>query len=72
MRKSLPNVNKILADVKSVISNSRMEKTAAEIPTFSVSIAQDLYKLATMLKTVDIKKVSYEDVNALGKRLLNT
>jgi hypothetical protein len=72
MRKRLPDVNRILSDVKSAVSGSQMEKSAAAIPQFTVSVAQDLYKLATMLKSARPKKVTYEDVNALGERLLNS
>lgn len=71
MRRQLPSVRQVVAEVKSVVQQSqRVKEASVPTPTFEIPLAQNLYKLATTLRNHDFTTVTYDDVFALSKALL--
>lgn len=74
MSKRLPSINEVVTHVLSTAEHAKMEKQAAEaVPPkeYTSDVAQAIKKLASHLRTTS-SGVTYDDVFALGKRLLRT
>jgi hypothetical protein len=68
----LPNVREVVAHVLKAAEHAEAEKTAAEAPPaqeYTTDVAKSLQKLAAHLRSSSVE-VTYEDVNALGRKLL--
>jgi len=70
----LPNVNEVVAQVLKQADDIRQqetEKTAESLlPSFTIPVAEGMYKLATVLRSIDPEKVTLEDVNSFANRLM--
>ena len=67
----VPNITAVLEEAKRAGLEAQQEKTAAvEERELTVPLAAGLLKLATQLRKEASAEVSYDDVAAFGKRVL--
>lgn len=64
MTRRLPNTNEVIAQVKAEAARRVFEKKAAapEVSPFKTGVATSLQKLATVLRDVDLNRVTYDEV----------
>ena len=72
--KRLPKTREIIAEVTKIAGAvAEQEKTAsanAMYPRYTVGVAQELMKMARVLRSADPEAVTYEDVLSFGNELL--
>lgn len=68
----LPNVNKLVAQITAKAEAVKTEKLAAEqtAPTYTVPVAEGIYKLAQQLRERGGVAVSYVDVREFAHQLM--
>ena len=72
--KRLPNVTAVIEQVKAKAETCRAEmlqKQAAEsMPSFSVPLAAQMYKLAREIRSTDLNTVTMDDVREFANQLM--
>lgn len=70
----LPNVSAVIEQVKARADTCRaetMQKLAAEsVPSFSVPLASQMFKLAQQVRTTDLNVVTIDDVQDFARQLM--
>jgi hypothetical protein len=65
MTRRLPNTNEVIAQVKAEAARRVFEKQAAappQVSPYKTGVANTLHKLASVLRDVDLDRVTYDEV----------